>query len=137
MTYEKQIMEISMDTNYKEKVVIWQGNEFRFGTLMKITGMSKVGLERALKSKQNGIDFKGKHITSANCFVLTGVSWQTFKSRYDEGLPVECLGTPVNKTGLRKRSKACDDLEAWKDLTPEQLETMRDFDLIGRASKYT
>jgi hypothetical protein len=55
--------------------------------------------------------------------------------RYQHEYPDEIFLAPMKKTSERRSSYIADTLEAWSGLTPEQLETMREFERIAKNSK--
>lgn len=67
-----------------------------------------------------------------------GLTVSIIHNRIRNGLLPELIlakKSKANKFNKVLPDEVSDDFEAWGDLTPEQLETMREFDQIGRIAK--
>jgi hypothetical protein len=63
----------------------------------------------------------------------TGIPYKKLRERIELGIVEERIFSPIQEDF--DENATSNDWEAWENLTPEQLETMREFELIGRIAK--
>lgn len=101
---------------------------------LTITGLKrKLGLyKRPPGSVDHQLKIKGKR---ENILIAKakkhGLTTEMVRQRIAKGWPEEIILAPISD-GTEEISG---DIEAWKGLTPEQLETMREFEQIGKIAK--
>ena len=66
---------------------------------------------------------------------IKGISHPALLFRIEKGVPEECIFAPIQMNIDIENQWSSNDWEAWGGLNRKQLETMREFDQIGKISK--
>lgn len=77
--------------------------------------------------------YKGRKRSIIYWSEQTGIPYQKLLERISTGVVEERIFSPIQED--YSEDATSNDWEAWENLTSEQLETMREFELIGRIAK--